>query len=447
LGSTQFNPSVEVSVSPLDNLFLVPSDLSTTSDLVTEVRPRLSIQESGARSAAALDYTMRSLFYEHNNDLNRTVHQGVANGVEALVKDLLFVRGNAAYTQETADPTKPENFNNLFGTGNAINRGLASVAPYVTREFGNVKLLARYSYGIARYSGALPSDITHIDSHGGLTNLQLSSVDRSGELVWDTAANSTRVIFKNGDHFKYDKVFANLAVGVAPSWWLLAGAGEESNLLNVVHSGGLHDGLWSGGLRWRPDEKNSFEFTVGHRFFGRAFSGAWLRQSRLLGLSVTYTEEPTTDSVAATFVEFTPGVIETVGPAGAGDFARPATEPYLDRELKASIKLTGARTYLELSVNHLRRDYLLIQREDKIRGAAVEISRALSPADTLVAIASYSRAALLEQASFTDRRFSVEYTHHLTSTLTMVLSATRLTRSGGTRYAADVGTLLVRKTF
>ncbi|HEU4603555.1 MAG TPA: TIGR03016 family PEP-CTERM system-associated outer membrane protein [Steroidobacteraceae bacterium] len=443
-------PSVQAGATYLDNLTLASSSADKEGEWVGQVAPRLVIRQNSARSVAVLDYTMQNLFYDDHSDLNGTYHQGQASGQFRAIDNWFFIDGYASYMQQAIDPTKPGNFNNLFSTNNQVDQLGASVAPYLKHNFGSVTGEVRYTYGVTRYSGAdtttLPSNSLIIDDSTNTTlSAAFGSTNRSDVLVWDLGGQTTKVDYDTVDDYRFDNVYADAQYQIATSFWLTAMGGEETDLLKSTSAGGLDESYWYGGFRWQPNANNSFEARYGRRFFGDSYGASWTRSARHLQLSVSYSEDPTTDSESASLGTGVPGELQAYRPPN--DFTRRTPEPYINKQLQGSIVLTGIRTTLELHVHDTKREYIITGVKETVQGVDFIGTRNLSTTNTLGLQATYEKADLISQGKGRDIYATVTFTHLWSRTFDTTVQVTHLKRSGFGDYDANIASLLVSKRF
>lgn len=446
----KFEPSIQAGATYLDNLRLSSSSADKEAEWVGQVAPHISLSQSSARSVAALDYTMQNLFYDDHTELNGTYHQGEANGELKAIENWFFIDGFASYMQEVVDPTRPGNVNNLFANDNQVDQFAANVTPVLKHNFGSTTGEVRYAYGVTKYFGAEPAiaagnSVIIDDSKNTTASAVFGSTNRSDLLVWDVGGQSTKVDYETLPTYRYDSAYVDAQFRVAPSLWITAMGGEETDLLQSVTEGGLDESYWYGGFRWEPNANNRFEARYGQRFFGDSYSASWTRTARHLQLSISYAEDPTTDNQSASQGVMVPGEIQAYRPPN--DFTRRTPEPYINKELQASITLTGLRTTLELHVYDTERQYILSHNKETVRGIDFIGTRTLSMSNTLELRATYENADLISQGTGRDFYASLAFTHLWSRTFDTTLQVTHLKRSGFGDYDANMASILANKKF
>lgn len=446
----KFDPSIQAGATYLDNLRLSSSSADQEAEWVGQVAPHIALSQSSARSVAALDYTMQNLFYDDHTELNGTYHQGEANGEFKAIDNWFFVDGYASYMQEVIDPTRPGDVNNLFATDNQVDQFAANVTPFLKHNFGSVTGEVRYNYGVTKYYGADPAatagtSIIIDDSKNTTVSGIFGSTNRSDLLVWDVGGQSTKVDYETLATYRYDSAYVDAQFRVAPSLWLTAMGGEESDLLKSVTDGGLDESYWYGGFRWEPNANNRFEARYGQRFFGDSYRASWTRTARHLELSISYSEDPTTDNQSASEGVMVPGEIQAY--RAPNNFTRRTPEPYVNKNLEASITLTGLRTTLELHFHDTEREYILSRNKEIVRGVDFIGTRTLSTSSTLELRATYENADLISQGKGRDFYASLGFTHRWSLTFDTTLQVTHLKRSGFGEYDANMASILANKKF
>jgi uncharacterized protein (PEP-CTERM system associated) len=451
----QFQPSIAVSTLYVDNLYLVPPGIHTTADEIVQVSPRLQLNELSPRLTGALDYTAQGLWFYDHSDLNAIHNDGVANGLWVASPDLLFVEGRASYTQQPVDPTAPSNQGNLFAVGNAANVFNAMVAPYLKHDFGTVNGTLRYAESITTYSdegnGAYGSLLQN--SRTGIISGRLAADATDAAFSWDVDGHRARTTFTTAEPFVDDRLAVDASVRALPSVRLTATVGAETNLLTHSSSGGLDAPLWALGFKWSPSVRTVLSATVGHRFFGPAYSLDWTHQTRLLNFTLTYKEDVTDAGQSDATANFTPGQITFDPRAYVGVLHSISTyDPYRSKQLDAVLQLTGFHTQLSLRLYDLQRKYLQptpvqVGNSDSTHGGELTVNRVLNAVDSVRLSAKLDAAEEVDGFSYRDYRYELAYTHRLSRRFDLSFKAIHLIREGTLQYRADIGEISIRESF
>ena len=450
---TKFEPSVTVGTVYIDNFNLVPPGVAKTGEWVGELIPRLQMQEQAPNLTGVLDYSAQGLLFSNRSDLDAVHNTGAGNVSWTAMPNLLFVEARASYTQQTIDPTEPNNNGNLFGVGNVTNEFDAVVAPYLKRDFGTMTGLLRYEESISDFSGAGGSTDAGLleNSRTDVITADLAADSKDAPFFWRIDGRSARTIFKTAEPFRADRILLEGSEAVLPSLRLTETAGAETNILTHSASGGLNAGFWSAGVKWAPSTRTLVEASAGHRFFGPAYTFNWTHESRLLKYHVTYSEVATDASESVALTDFVPGQLEADPRAYNGALRSIDTfDPYLAKQLDAGLDLILHRTQLSLHVYDLRRRYLtlgLLDNSDSTKGAEIVLNRQLGPFDNLKLSANIDTADEVTGFVFHDYRYSAEYTRTLAQKIALSLVVVRFQREGSVQYSADIGELMLRKSF
>jgi hypothetical protein len=449
----QIEPSISVGAIYVDNINLAPPGTPTSGDEVAEIMPRLQVQAMTPNLTGALDYSAQSVWFRKHPDLHAIHSAGAANGLWTAKPDLFYIDGRATYTQQTIDPTQPNNSNNLFAVGNVSNVFNAMIAPYLQRDFGAMTGLLRYAESISNYSGVAGSNFASLlqNSRSGVVTAKLAADDTDAPFAWRVDARSARTTFRTAEPFRDDQFSAEESASVLPSLRLTGVVGAETNVLTHSASGGLNAGFWAAGFKWSPSTRTVLEASAGHRFFGPAYLLRWTHQTRLLNFKATYTEDATAAGQSDALTEFLPGEIPADPRAYSGVLRSISTfAPYLGKHLDALVELSGHLTTLSLRVYDLRREYLgpaLQGSHDSTHGGELTLIRVLGPRDRLRLSARLDSANQLNGFTYRDRRYAFYYTRELGPKLELSLQGVHLQREGSSQYHANIGELTLQKTF
>jgi uncharacterized protein (PEP-CTERM system associated) len=467
---TKFDPSLSFATVYLDNLFLVPPGQHATSDWVGELMPRLQLSEQAPDLSAVLDYSAQGLMYKHDSDLN-TIHQaGAGNLTWNPVVNLLFVDARAAYTQQMIDLTQPNNPQNLFGVGNVTNEFDAMVAPYLKRDFGGMTGQLRVSESLSDFSGGGINSDTGVlqNSRTDAVSGDLASDSKDAPVYWHFDGRSARTTFETAEPFRTDRVSAGVSEGLLPSLRLTQGLGVETNIETHSTSGGLNAAFWSVGAQWAWSKQTKVDASVGHRFFGPSYTLLWTHESRLLKYHVSYSEVATDASESTALTDFVPGQLTADPRAYSGVLRSIDTyDPYIAKQLDASLDLKLERTQLTLHVFDVHRHYINVNGlptsdqpttgeptdvvptgvADSSSGLEAIVIRDFGPRDQIRFNARGDVDDEVQGLRYRDYWYEAQYIRRLARTLQLSFDAVHFTRSGSQTYHANILQLQLKKSF
>ena len=206
---------------------------------------------------------------------------------------------------------------------------------------------------------------------------------------------------------------------------------------------------------------------MGKRFYGTSYEGLARHTSRILELSASYLEQPTTEDnryVAGGLGEaplpLTPtfpgnqvgpggnvvgpgaGATGAIGPGVLSDFARLTSDVFLLKELTARAALRGRVTSIGLTLTSEERQYItyngvqvagtgIVPPTDKTRGADLNITRRFGPKIDASLDASVSKVSLLEGGSYREQRYTFTVTDRIGVRSSLVLRLDHDQRLGG----------------
>lgn len=285
-------PTLSVGETYTDNLALAPDDIKQ-SDWITEVIPGITVIGTGERLKFKATYEPQVLYYANGQNNNQILQRGNAAGTAEVAKDILFLDAGANAAQYDASLQSPITQDNVNATGNRTTIATYYVSPYVKREFGNVQ-------GEARVTGTVVNSDNQAlfpNSTGERVDLSLKSGAGFKLLTWKVAYSGDATDYDSGEYSSSQIVTADVKRLITPTIGLLAQVGYEdykSEFNDVDISPGLGGGSYSGGFDWTPSPRTHLSATIGHRFYGKAYSFDFAHRSRLTTWGLSYTEGVTT---------------------------------------------------------------------------------------------------------------------------------------------------------
>ena len=457
----KLEPSIAVSALYVDNINLAPPGAAKEGDFLAELTPRLVVEQKSANLVSALDYSLQSLFFLNRTDLNSYHHNAQGNASWSAVPDWLYLEGSASYIEQTIDPTRPGNTDNLFNVKNTADQFIGLIAPYLKHDFDGVTGLLRYSWSTSRYTGvpdtvAADSFATNLfaanylqNSRTSAASLQVTTTDPDARLAWSVDGSSARTTFDTAEPFRTDRATLEGSMAVYRSLRLVATVGAESNVLKNQADGGLNAGFYSVGVRWAPSDRGELDARVGHRFFGTAYALHWTRQTRVLKLDAQYTEEPTTDGENSVLQQFVPGVI-TPTTVYSTTVLHSTFSPYLRKQAEGTVTLISRRTEVDFQAYRVEQNYFSaidFGRNDVTMGGALAVTRTLSFRDKLRLTYKQDRTDLSGGFGYQNRRYIAELTRAITAASELDLQVTHLQSTGNLSYRVNIAMLTWRKKF
>jgi uncharacterized protein (PEP-CTERM system associated) len=377
-------PSIMVSGTYADN-FALASEGAEQEDVIWQANPSIVIQHRAQRANSSLLYTMQNVFYTDENDLNETFHQLDAGSQIQVLRDLFTLDLAAGISQAVIDPEQPRNPNNLFASGNIADATRYSARPHLTHRFGSVQADAEYLWGRVDYEPVRDGDpFVSEDADDTALVLSLASADPEARLTWRLSYEERETDYKTALDYAYDVAALDLGWGLTRKLRLLVRGGVESDLLVRQDQGGLDEGFWEVGFRWRPTSLNELEVRGGRRSFGDSWSALYRRRARQLQLELTYSVVPTTQSQALIFADPVLPPDQTPGPSGpleplpVGPDLRLTDEVYISRNLAGTLNLTGRRGAVALRLFGEEREYIASNLIEKSNGFSFAYSRRMT---------------------------------------------------------------------
>ena len=275
----RFEPYVNASSTYTDN---VKQSSSNTQDaLILTATPGFTLRSEGSRRVqASLQYGLTGVKRFGGDQSDNFYHNLNAVGKAELVKDFLFIDGNAHISQELIS---------LLGspadaTTNNSNRttvGTYSISPYIQQRLGT------FAFAQARYtaSGAIFQNNVAPNASSNSFSASLNSGTRFTDLSWGlnyslrkiqnrnaaTAANNTDVTFESAS--------ATAGYALTRQFRVFGTIGQDWN--DYFSSTGTSGSFYSAGFGWSPTRRTSFEASAGERYFGRTFSLAANHRTRM----------------------------------------------------------------------------------------------------------------------------------------------------------------------
>jgi hypothetical protein len=322
-----------------DNVMLAPRG-SESRDFITEINPGVSVTGTGAHLKVNANYTMQNLFYLNHGNQNTTLHQLDSKANATLVKNFLFLDSTANISQQNISFQGPLTNNNENITNNRTSIKTYSISPYALHNFSNFATAqARYTHN-AFYTGV--DGLSASQSDAMLFSLTSGSAFHT--LGWGLTYNKQKI---DGLGFpaENEQATGNLRYRVSSTFSLTGTSGYQK--FNYSSVTGVSAGsFWNSGFIWTPSERSNITANAGKAFFGNTYTLLASHRARRSTWSLTYKQSITTTrdqflSPATTSMTiFNPINVLT-------------NQFFLQKELQATVTLTGKRNTLLFSMFHM----------------------------------------------------------------------------------------------
>jgi uncharacterized protein (PEP-CTERM system associated) len=369
-------PTVDVRGTYTDNVRLAPRG-GERSDFVSEVTPGISLSRDGPGLKVNAKYGLQYLTYANDSEGSRLAHQLSATANAELIKDLFFVDGNAAISQQNISSLGPQPTDNTSVTGNRASVRSYTISPYLRHSFGTTASSeARYTHTSVSTGASAVSD-SQMDG----VALSLNSGPAFKSLGWGLRYNQQRNHLDNVDNVDFTNVTANLRYLITQQFSLIATGGYDK--YDYASTTGDPEGkFYTAGFSWRPTERTSLTASAGKRFYGNTYSLESSVRSRYSLWSVSYNDAITTSQAqfagqsaitTSSFLnllfsssipdpiarqQFVDRFILSTGlpPVLSRSVNYFSNQFFLQKSLQASVAITGAKNTVVLSVINTARE-------------------------------------------------------------------------------------------
>jgi uncharacterized protein (PEP-CTERM system associated) len=258
-------PSVTVQETLTNNVDLAPSP-NTRADLITEITPTITINETGGRTRLSGTVSLPTVLYARSGSENNHVY-GQANltgNVEAVDK-FFFIDGAVSVSQQYFSPFGAQPVGLANATQNRYTAQSYSVSPYIQ---GGTPSTVQYKLRDDNIWTNLTN--TSADVPGSYTNVLSGTVSKEyAHLGWAAEYNRSEVRF----HSEFPQLTQvgrlRLTDTVDPTLQLFVTGGYEDDDY-VVST--FHSAIYGVGGSWRPTPRTNLNASWEHRFFGASYS-------------------------------------------------------------------------------------------------------------------------------------------------------------------------------
>jgi len=373
-------PRIDSALLFVGNINLAEDSADEIDVAGIEAAPGIYASYHSPRADGTFDYSLIGRAFE-DDDYDTVSHLLAASGTYMLLRDLLFIDAQAGYSDSIIDAGVSTNYGGtgLFNRSNVEETGRASVTPRLTKQLGGFRFDASYTYGRVWYFES--DDVANTDSI--FVGFNEDSEDQRAYVSLGTAdmdnAATLKAFYEWRDStyelsqpFRYERTGLDTSLRLTRTLRLVADGGVESDLTESTTEGGLDADFWHAGFRWQPDSRTYFDARYGERFFGDSYSVEARRETRLLTLRASYTEDPEVET-RRIGIDFDPDDFPL---PPSPDFSIFSGFPYVHKDAVLSAIVEGARTQLRLDVYDREREYLQDALPDEeITGVMFNVAR------------------------------------------------------------------------
>lgn len=289
-GTWTITPTIAVTETASDNVFLTSSP--STSGLVSDITPGISIDGSGGRSNLHLSYQMHNLLYSADPSVNNQVQNALnAFGTLEALENWFFIDASGVISQQSlsAFGAAPVSSNvNTNVNSNITETSTYQISPYIRGSLGS---FADYQvrYNLVSTSSKAGNDYGS-DTRTWVASLKGNTV--LGSLGWSLDGNAMS-IDQGSLRSKDDRRLRGvLTYQVNPQFQLsLIGGLEENNYESLEMKTTTTRGA---GFAWSPTDRTRISFSRENRFFGPSNTLSFSHRTALTAWSISSGEDVTT---------------------------------------------------------------------------------------------------------------------------------------------------------
>jgi uncharacterized protein (PEP-CTERM system associated) len=400
--------SVGASASFTDNANQNATDPENA--LILSVTPSFMLRSQGSRRVqATLQYGLTGVARFGENDSTDLYHNLNAMGKAELIDDFLFIDGSARISQELisllGSPADAE-----INDSNRTTVGTYTISPYIQQRIGT------FANAQARYtnSGAIFENDVASDAVSNAFSASLNSGTRFTDLNWGLNYSIREVTNrdKNVGDSTFERVAASLDYVLNRKFHVFGSVGQEWNdFLSVTETDGIS---WNVGAGWAPTRRTSLEASFGERFFGNTYSATARHRTRTSNWSLSYVEDVSDISqflgTTGTMYDYqclVDGEIQIFedwpfsfppAPTNCVSFnAKPGllfdlrNGVFISKTLRAGVSWGKGKLSYSLSAFDTRRDYQLLDSEDRSRGVTGAVNYRYAPRTNVIGSVGLTR--------------------------------------------------------
>ena len=400
--------SVGESASMTDNANQSATDPENA--LILSVTPSFMLRSQGSRRVqATLQYGLTGVARFGESDSTDLYHNLNAIGKAELIDDFLFIDGSARISQELISllgaPADAE-----INDSNRATVGTYTISPYIQQRIGTfANAQARYTH-----SGAIFQDNVASDAASNAFSASLNSGTRFTDLSWGLNYSIRDV--SNRDSNVSDSTFksatASAGYVLTRTFRVFGTVGQEWNdFLSTSETDGTS---WSVGAGWAPTRRTSLEASVGERFFGTTYSATARHRTRTSNWNLSYVEDVNdisqflgTTGTMYDYLCLVDGEIVFFddwpfsfppAPTNCVSFnAKPGllfdlrNGVFVSKTLRAGVSWGKGKLNYSLNAFDTRRDYQLLDSEDRSRGVTGAVNYRYAPKTNVIGSVGLTR--------------------------------------------------------
>ena len=436
---------IKAGVFYINNPLTVGPGQAKKGDEAARLMPEVGYRRNTDHLEVDVSYAMDAVQYANTDGLNSVQHKILARALWKALPEWLSLEAVASRTQQSADPLATSNLNGLLGNTNTVDVDTASFGPRLRHEFGSTLVQGHYTLTRTRYGRQNQFVNGYVrDANDQDGYLSWGTEKDEGRFGWQLEAKHQRTTYGTNalQPFQYDRFGVNVSVPVGARWSVIAGGGKESDVSKSSSKGGLDSTVWEAGLRWSgPQNLTHFEAAYGKRYFGNSFRAEFARQAKLLTLSASYSEEPTTETSRLT----------RAVPTFRVGTDSPINAPFLLKEAQLSALLTGSRSSLEVQLYDRRRDFtaagVFARGDDHRRGVYGRFTRRLSSRSEFSFDGSWEQIDLGGRGGAKQAEGGLELAHEIGADTDIIFGVRRWERGGAAPFKVVAGYVQVAKKF
>ncbi|MDZ7593134.1 MAG: TIGR03016 family PEP-CTERM system-associated outer membrane protein [Thiobacillus sp.] len=400
--------SVGASASMTDNANQSATDPENA--LILSVTPSFTLRSQGSRRVqATLQYGLTGVARFGEDDSTDIYHNLNAMGKAELIDDFLFIDGSARISQELisllGSPADAE-----INDSNRATVGTYTISPYIQQRLGT------FAHAQARYthSGAIFENDVASNAVSNAFNASLNSGTRFTDLSWGLNYSIREVNNRDenvGDS-TFERVTASAGYALNRKFRVFGTVGQEWNdFLSASETDGAS---WSVGAGWAPSRRTSLEASVGERFFGNTYSMTARHRTRATNWNLTYVEDVNdisqflgTTGTMYDYLCLIDGEIKFFddwpfsfppAPTNCVSFnAKPGllfdlrNGVFISKTLRAGVSWGKGKLNYSLNAFDTRRDYQLLDSEDRSRGVTGAVNYRYAPKTNVIGSVGLTR--------------------------------------------------------
>lgn len=459
----KFVPSVMLKESYSDNVFLTPVG-SELSAYITEVTPRMTIQGTGPLFKLNVDYAVQALDYSGDANTTRTNQMLNANSTAVFISDLFYLDTSAAINQQNQTPFGTVTQNNLNLSNNRLEMRNYSIAPYLKTDFNqNANGELRF---IRDSVSTTLSSVYNSNANTVIANIKSGPSFKTTD--WNLQYYNQNIYYNNQPTISMQNESVGAGYHFSSQFLLNASVGYEKNNYPAINGQKPEGNTWSGGFSWTPSDRTNVGASVTRHYYGdtymvtanqRSFASVWsLGYNEGLSTSRAQFLIPSTTSTSSFLNTLWQASIPNqaqrqqaidafiINTGLPGTLNAPintiSDQVYLQKNLQASVAITGAQNTVLLTVFGLRREDQSLntvldpsanvnaQSNTRQSGANILWTLNMTPRTNAVFMDGFNKASALNTGiSYRNNNLTVSLNHQLQPKLKVALEFDHITNN------------------